>query len=534
MVSQAKILLVIIQLNIIIKSIYSIATTKHSETITQCRFNEYSSNSRYGNIIEFFCDGDNVQANAVERIYFGNSSEIINCQIGLHDRYLTRKEPKIMHFNGCALPSISALNIFKWFQQIRVLNISFVGLQTIHDADIGAADYLTTFDASHNQLHEIPATLFTKTKNLRLTINSIDISHNNIQKLSTYTFRDLQNFEVLNLNFNNIREIEQQTFVDLTYLTTIDLSHNHIEQWMGAFERLPSLRQLNLSTNDIQRINRRAFFGIENLMILDLSYNNIEELTDESFIELMRLKHLNLSHVHLKAITPKTFSNARDLETLDLSHNQLVKFDFNLLWPFHNHLESLYLNGNQLNELTNYNGSVSFGHLIEFQIGENNFLCSYLKRILSGANFIVKFPSVVVNRSGNQDRMHVHGIDCKETTASEGHITASDKQMNASDSKTTASETIVLDKKVNALENQTNIEEPENMVAGIGPSSVAVNDIHGLFKIVVILFCVICIILLIAFIVLLFIVLRRSRSSNRNHNPRLPNSVAENVRLTAA
>lgn len=533
MVSQAKILLVIIQLNIIIKSIYSIATTKHgalkSGVITECRFDEYSSNSRYGNIIEFICENSNVQENSAARIYFSNSTELIKCSVGSNVRYLTRNEPKIMRFNGCELSSIGAFNIFKWFQQIRVLNISSLGLQTIHDEDIGAADYLTTFDASHNQLHEIPATIFTKTRNIRLTINLIDISHNNIQKLSTHTFRDLQNFEVLNLNFNNIREIEQQTFVDLTYLTTLDLSHNHIEHWMGAFERLPSLRQLNLSTNDIQRINRRTFFGIENLMTLDLSYNNIEELTDESFIELIRLKHLNLSHVHLKTITPKTFSNARDLETLDLSYNQLVKFDFNLLWPFHNHLESLFLNGNQLNELTNYNSSVSFQHLVQFHIGKNQFLCEYLEKILSESNFIVKFSSVAMNRNENVNRTHVHGIDCKETTATGDQTTASDSETNALEDAIIASE-----KQINASDTETIPQQPDNMVASIGPSSVAVNDIHGLFRIVVILFCVICVILLVAFVVLLFIAFKRKRSTNRNHNPRLPNSVAENVRLTAA
>lgn len=113
---------------------------------------------------------------------------------------------------------------------------------------------------------------------------------------------------------------------------------------------LSSLKELNASNNDLMAVPH--FPDVNNLQKLDLSYNPIEYSDAGSFAKLSKLTNLNLAHTNLSGILADMFSYQENLQFVDLSGNLLKSIDFSVFVPSFYSLESLYLDENEINELT--------------------------------------------------------------------------------------------------------------------------------------------------------------------------------------
>jgi len=126
-------------------------------------------------------------------------------------------------------------------------------------------------------------------KSIFKNVKSIEISLNEIERIYSYTFSDLNFLKYLDLNSNKIKEIDRQ-----------------------AFRKLPNLEYLNLSHNKLEKIDQDLFRGLVSLRIINLLENNLK------FSEQNKLKlylERNITNLCLDAVN-STFFNRRDFVNL--------------------------------------------------------------------------------------------------------------------------------------------------------------------------------------------------------------------------
>jgi Leucine-rich repeat (LRR) protein len=81
---------------------------------------------------------------------------------------------------------------------------------------------------------------------------------------------------IIDINGNKIEKISSFTFSNLNSLQTLKLSNNeikHIEK--SAFHKLPKLKGIWLDRNKLEKIDEDLFRGLLNLERIDLSSNNL-------------------------------------------------------------------------------------------------------------------------------------------------------------------------------------------------------------------------------------------------------------------
>ncbi|XP_054612012.1 transforming growth factor beta activator LRRC32 isoform X1 [Dunckerocampus dactyliophorus] len=230
--------------------------------------------------------------------------------------------------------------------------------------------------------------------NLPPGIETLDLSHNQVQNLTRDTLAYRTDLRHLNLHSNKIHFIQPGLFEDMTNLKILDLSRNHLNVFaltknkigtLAAVETLdlssnglytgmsdfliadsPSLVELSLNSNSITKIAQNTFRGALSLRKVSLHNNVILEIEDGAFdsldclteldlsknsitcitdFNLSRLKVLNLSKNSLEIFQSTRLTDVYDLVFLDLSENKLPCFP---LLPANNSIQHLDLSRNQL------------------------------------------------------------------------------------------------------------------------------------------------------------------------------------------
>ena len=264
-------------------------------------------------------------------------------------------------------------------------------------------NYYTKFKSNH-----------TPTKMLFSTyIYSLDISHNQLTNISQLMRSQMPTLQSLNLSWNNIEFLQQNYFKDISRLFQIDLSHNQLEQVPSILScrvpdprtdqpsigYLPLLRLLNLSNNQLiylpaylsshvtisnfssnqsTEVEGRRFYDLVNLIHLDLSCNRLRtfclgdihsnsKLVDHQastdcslciFGGIYNLHLLNVSHNNITNISHKWFFGLTQLNTLDFSKNYIKILTHNVFRDLHS-LEYLILRQNHIEVIE----SNTFHHL---------------------------------------------------------------------------------------------------------------------------------------------------------------------------
>lgn len=241
----------------------------------------------------------------------------------------------------------AASNAFSAYESLELFDISNVGLEKLDV--IQGANLLETIIASHNNLTEISAGLFSNMPRLAV----LDLSNNSISNIDLHAFVPLRKLEKLKLRSNKLTNVNPSIFANLTNLVHLDLSQNQFNSF-----------------------DSQLFGQLSNLTFLNVSYNSIEKLDISIFSALEQLKHLDLSHLKLTEFEGN-LSHLIKLKSLNLAHNKLKNIKLEQFSVLKN-LENINLNGNELTDLSGFNRS-HFPNLVTFGITGNNFNCTYLE-----------------------------------------------------------------------------------------------------------------------------------------------------------
>ncbi|XP_037779338.1 LOW QUALITY PROTEIN: insulin-like growth factor-binding protein complex acid labile subunit [Penaeus monodon] len=193
------------------------------------------------------------------------------------------------------------------------------------------------------------------------TLETLDLSYNNLHTVPTAALEHLQSLSFLNLNYNMIKILGQAAFSGLRKsayqeksfagtgdkLFRLNLGKNHLVG-IPNLQALTKLQVLTLSENQISEIIVGDFKGLEKLDILMVENNHIRELGANVFIELPSLNSLNIKHNDISNISEHAFAGLEDnLEWLELGHNRLDHVPSHALKSLHN-LRQLDLDSNKI------------------------------------------------------------------------------------------------------------------------------------------------------------------------------------------
>lgn len=316
-----------------INYVFLLGEYEKSGSITHCQwYNRYEFDVG----VNFICnssknDVEPMKSNRNAEIYF-NDLDGIQCHSVDKSRqqYYNKQMIDAIRFKGCHMHHVP-YNTFRSYPFVRLLDISFLGLQSLQPEHLIGSKRPWDLYAQNNELREIPAFLF---------INAGSLIR-------------------ADFSYNKIYRIDPQGFIGANELTGLDLSGNRIEiineQW---FSGLANLTHMNLANNQITDIHSYAFVGLKRLYHLDISHNKISVLEDRTFANLSKLNRLQLSYNLIYQIKPYAFDFTSSIQILDLSHNNIT--DEQIFDNLYN-LKNLDLSHNSLNEL----GIGTFAKLIK-------------------------------------------------------------------------------------------------------------------------------------------------------------------------
>ena len=156
-----------------------------------------------------------------------------------------------------------------------------------------------------------------------LYIRGLDLSHNNIEDLSSHEFRGL--LHKLVLRSNGLRTIGPTCFHGLKGIQSIDLKRNMLTTLPeNLFHGLTSLLHIDLSKNRISVINKTLFHGLITIKRIYLNDNHLSYIEDGLFKTLDNLEVLRLDSHNIKTVVGNPFSPSSSLRQLHLQNNKLT------------------------------------------------------------------------------------------------------------------------------------------------------------------------------------------------------------------
>lgn len=195
---------------------------------------------------------------------------------------------------------------------------------------------VTFLDLSENRISALKERVFSPLRQVAI----IDVSHNRVNQIHRNAFQGLQgHLKMLNLSHNLLGEIYSYTFASLTNLHVLDLSHNHI----GA-------------------LGYHSFDGLPNLTVMYLTGNSLRDLGFPA--ALPSLGYLMLDDNRLTSSSVNTITQfASNVKKLNIEGNRLTNLgDVYTFVSQLKHLQSLFYCGNRVQVCT-----------LSTQIGPNNF-----------------------------------------------------------------------------------------------------------------------------------------------------------------
>ncbi|CAH2225732.1 tsukushin [Pelobates cultripes] len=203
------------------------------------------------------------------------------------------------------------------------LDLSSNKLEVINESLLSGPGYTTlvNLNLSYNQIVKISATTFSKLRYLE----SLDLSHNHLEVLPPQSFF-YSRLADLDLSSNHLVEVQMGAFTSKSQgkAMDIDLSNNLIVSILRSPDASqPNIWSLTLSGNKLKSVPDLQ--GIP-LRYLNLDMNPIFKIEEHNFLGLRGLTHLSLSDMqYLQEIAPYSFKELQFLQILDLSNNYKLK-----------------------------------------------------------------------------------------------------------------------------------------------------------------------------------------------------------------
>ncbi|KAJ8718096.1 hypothetical protein PYW07_006026 [Mythimna separata] len=250
--------------------------------------------------------------------------------------------------------------------KLKILHLQNNMLSRLADDCFMSLKSLEYLNLQNNRLSFLNLTL----TNLKM-LKTLDISYNNLVKLSGYEINRMSAIVVFNASHNALTSVESNCFNQATALEQVDFSYNSINTTIEnvRFVVNNQLQYLNFYNNHITGIQENSFMncklyyvnfennnitgdikentltGLHNVTKLDLSRQSISGIKDKAFLNMARLTHLNLSSNIIREIENSSFYNT-SITVLDLSHNQVS--DLYFLQNCLSNLIELYVSDNDI------------------------------------------------------------------------------------------------------------------------------------------------------------------------------------------
>ena len=248
--------------------------------------------------------------------------------------------------------SSGALQIFKWYNTLKVLDLNFGDSIISGDQLCTISSSLQTIDFSENKIYAFPASdLPCIFQDLRVLI----LENQTYRQLSCY-FRVIcqaaPNFNELhasNAGFMFTKECAVNTCRFLS-LIILDLSGNKFDHDVKDEVYTPCLEKLFLSSiegYDLNVLELLKIFKSHQLKHLSLSGNQISVIAEQDAVFMHNLTFLDLSDNLLMSISSLQY--IRNLQKLYLHNNQISTVPISILFKSKlPHLQELNLNKNLL------------------------------------------------------------------------------------------------------------------------------------------------------------------------------------------
>lgn len=149
------------------------------------------------------------------------------------------------------------------------LSCKYCGLKTLPGSVFQDMAGMITLDLSNNKLTSVEGT-FEKIESLK----HLDISNNNISKLTTKTFSSNRDLETLNLAGNPLKVVDPAVFVKNLVLREIDLRNASLTKlWSNSSPPLKYLHKILLSDNQLSSLSFDDLEVMPTIEAIDLNNN---------------------------------------------------------------------------------------------------------------------------------------------------------------------------------------------------------------------------------------------------------------------
>nr|CAD2152333.1 unnamed protein product [Meloidogyne enterolobii] len=260
------------------------------------------------------------------------------------------KSLTIKNSNGLKLDTFS----IALYQELEHLDISDSQINLIPPGFISQMSKLKYLSLRGNRLKLIDDQMFGNGQNIRgkskQTLEHLDLSNNQIERISPNSFQLLSSLLTLNISFNQLHFLSEKTFLGLNKLKILDLTRNRISKLekikikkeginfeKSLFEGIEHLEELKLTGNLLAELPSNLFHSLPSLIKLDLSSNLISYISSDAFNGLKELRELRLEKNLLSSFVSESNNNKipteteiknlfpQKLEFLDLSGNSWMK-----------------------------------------------------------------------------------------------------------------------------------------------------------------------------------------------------------------
>lgn len=360
--------------------------------------------------VELHCNEnafENVHSFNIGRDKNENIHEIIPC-IGANLKRIDFSGCFIGEFNKTAFSRFDKLNTLILSGDLLEFDFKFVpmGLKqldisnnykiALYNIPFLEHLHLITLSIAENHLENTMEIL----EHLNAGIKEIDLSGNHLD-FKAESFAKFGHVQTLWLKNVHLQNMKVNVFESLHSLKELDISQNDLEKFDFELisKTLKKLQHLVASNCNIKNVLRLLEYLNKGIKYLDFSGNFIGAVNATTF-EGFNFEKLSLANTNLWSFDFATIQRHTRLKFLDVSHNHLKNVDFNLM-PRQS-LEKLYLHGNELTELTNFDQS-RFPNVARLTIFDNNFSCKFL------ASFL---PNYIDEDDWEISLQQKHGIDC--------------------------------------------------------------------------------------------------------------------------
>ncbi|XP_028990816.1 chondroadherin-like b [Betta splendens] len=258
----------------------------------------------------------------------------------------------------------------------------------------GFAPTTLLLDLHGNHFHYIPSNSFPGVAQ----VVSLHLQRCKIVEVEDGAFAGMKGLIYLYLSENDLTSLSPNAFKGLPQLTYLYLEKNRFTIFpKGAFKLVPSLLALHLENNNMTRLDPGVLTGAESLRALYLTGNAIAQVSPRALDQARDLDTLHLGGNRLKDVPTDALSRAgnlrdlrlsgniirwvgpnafrpleRSLKELYLDHMGLEKMSHNALAGLGPGLRSLFLEGNQLEEVPDLH---TFTSLEVVNLADNPLMC---------------------------------------------------------------------------------------------------------------------------------------------------------------